>query len=466
VTPVRQAKHTATIPLVLVMALWASAGFAQDGESQLQPPPQPLTVKEAVAYGLEHNRSLQAAQKEVSAVEQQVKQSGAGFLPDLGASYTFRHLKDQPFVSFGGNPLPGTDVTQFPSGYESTNRWQIEVTQPLFTGFGLLAQFRMSRMDLELAGYRFDETRLTVIRDIKHAFLQTLLAEKLLQVERDNIESLQVQRRNAELIFLQGFTPRNDVLKADVALAEAVQRERWALKNLVLLRSRLNQLLDLSLDTSLTLSEGEFRAVPVPSREELYSTAARERPEYLALETFVRQAEEAVTLANSGYLPHFSAFGQYYREGNDFLAEDNVYRNNQNAAVGVRMEWNWFEGGKTRAMAKESKYRSQSLKERRLYLKQQIELEVKDAYEQLRLAEVNIETTRVALKQAEENDRMTTLQYKEQLVIFLEVLNAQLFVLRSRVDYYKALYGYQLALADVERAVGGPFAKGWGVEEK
>jgi len=180
----------------------------------------------------------------------------------------------------------------------------------------------------------------------------------------------------------------------------------------------------------------------------------------------VRQAEEAVTLANSGYLPHFSAFGQYYREGNDFLAEDNLYRNNQNAAVGVRMEWNWFEGGKTRAMAKESKYRSQSLKERRLYLKQQIELEVKDAYEQLRLAEVNIETTRVALKQAEENDRMTTLQYKEQLVIFLEVLNAQLFVLRSRVDYYKALYGYQLALADVERAVGGPFLEGWGVEEK
>jgi outer membrane protein len=91
---------------------------------------------------------------------------------------------------------------------------------------------------------------------------------------------------------------------------------------------------------------------------------------------------------------------------------------------------------------------------------------VKDAYEHLRLAEVNIETTRVALTQAEENDRMTTLQYKEQLVIFLEVLNAQLFVLRSRVDYYEALYGYQLALADLERAVGGALPRGQGKEEE
>ena len=463
-TPVREAKHTAALLLVLVMARWASPGFAQDGESVRQPPPQPLTMAEAVAYGLEHNRSLQATHKEVYAVEQQVEQSRADFLPNLGGSYRFLHLKDQPYVSFGGTPLPGTNITQFPSDYETTNRWQIDLTQPLFTGFGLLAQFRMSRMDLELARYRFDETRLTVIRDVKQAFLRTLLAEKLLEVARDNIESLQVQRHNAEVFFLQGFTAQNDVLKADVALAQAVQNERSAGKNLDLLRSRLDQLLDLNLDTPLTLAEGEFRLCPVPGLEELYATAARERPEYLALETAVRQAEEGITLASSGYFPHFSAFGQYYREGNDFLANDNLYMNNENAAVGVRVEWNWFQGGKTRAMAEESRYRSQSLKEKRLYLKKQIELEVKDAYEQLRLAEVNIETTRVALTQAEENDRMTTLQYKEQLVIFLEVLNAQLFVQRSRVDYYEALYGYQLALADLEKAVGGALPRGQGKE--
>ena len=37
----------------------------------------------------------------------------------------------------------------------------------------------------------------------------------------------------------------------------------------------------------------------------------------------------------------------------------------------------------------------------------------------------------------------------------MEVLNAQVFVAQSRADYYQALYGYQLAWADMERAVGG-----------
>ncbi len=462
----KQAKRAIGTFLVFMTFLRPAAGSAQDRASEQEPPPQPLTMAEAVAYGLEHNRSLLAGQKEVSAVEQQVKQSRADFMPSLGASYRFRHLKDQPYISFGGNPLPGTNITQFPNDYETTNRWQVELTQPLFTGLGLLARFRMSKMDLAVARYRFDETELTVIRDIKHAFLQTLLAGKLLEVAQDNIESLRVQRRNAEVIFRQGFTPQNDVLKADVALAEAVQRERSARKDLVVLRSRLNRLLDLSLDTHLTLSEGAFRVCPVPSLEELCAIAVTQRPEYLALETSVRRAEEGVTLANSGFFPHFSAFGQYYRDGNDFLANENDYMNNENAAVGVRMEWNLFEGGKTRAMAKESRYRSQSLNEERFYLKQRIELEVQDAYEQLRLAERNIETTEVALKQAKENDRMTTLQYKEQLVIFLEVLNAQLFVLRSRVDYYQALYGYQLALADLERAVGGSLPPLQGLTEE
>jgi outer membrane protein TolC len=73
------------------------------------------------------------------------------------------------------------------------------------------------------------------------------------------------------------------------------------------------------------------------------------------------------------------------------------------------------------------------------------------------VARANIETAKTALAQAEENERMVTLQYKEQLVIFLEVLNAQVFLLQSRVDYYEALYGYQLAMSDLERSVGGSF---------
>jgi len=74
----------------------------------------------------------------------------------------------------------------------------------------------------------------------------------------------------------------------------------------------------------------------------------------------------------------------------------------------------------------------------------------------VKVAEANIETARVSVEQAEENDRITTLQYKEQIAIFLEVLNAQVFLAQTRADFNQALYGYEIARAELERAIGGP----------
>jgi outer membrane protein len=420
---------------------------------------KPLTMDEAVTYGLEHNRSLKASQEEVLSVTQQVKQSRADFFPKIDAGYNFRHFNDKPFASF--ETTPGVQSDKFQTGYTNTNHWEVDLTQPLFTGFGLTAQFNISKMNLEISKYRMEGTRLDVIRNVKNAFLQTLLGEKLLQVAKDNVKSLEVQRSNAEAYFEQGLTPQNDVLKADVALADAKQRERTASKQVVILRSQLNQLLDLNVSTVLNLSDVEAHTQKVvPSLEQLYSLAEQQRPEYLSLDTSIRQAKEGIRLAKSRYYPQLSAFGQYYREGEDFFGDTNKFTNNENAAVGIRVDLNLFEGGKTHATVMEFEHRQKSLEQQRGNLAEQIKIQVEDAYEKLQLAKSNIHTAEVALKQANENERMTSLQYKNQLVIFLEVLNAQVFVLQSRVNYYQALYGYELAWADLERALGGPLPAG------
>ncbi|MEN6486077.1 MAG: TolC family protein [Syntrophobacteraceae bacterium] len=412
-------------------------------------PAQPLTEQNAVAFGLEHNRALMAAKKDVAAAGQKVKQSQADYYPKVDASYRFTHLSDQPVVGFGGG-------TFFPGGYTNTNRWEVQLTQPLFTGFARSSQLKISRMDESIAKYRMEEARLDFVRDIRHAFWQTILGEKLLQVARENVNSLQVQRRNAEANYQQGLTARNDVLKAEVALSQAVQRERSTLKQVVMLRSRLNQVLGIDLQTTLTLAGGDIAPGPLPPLEHFYAAAEKQRPEYLSVGTSIQQADQAIKAARSRYYPHLSAFAQYYREGEDFTADRNIYTNSDNTAVGVRMDWNLFEGGKTDAAAREWLYKRQALEERQRDLKEQIRLQVEDAYEQLHVAMANIDTAQAALDQAKENERMTTLQYKEQLVIFLEVLNAQVFVSQSQADYYQALYGYRIASSDLERATGGP----------
>ncbi len=437
---------------LFTIMLWI-VNAACAGEYSLGLESEPLTISRAIGHALEHNPVLRAAKQDVHASGQQVRQAWSDYFPKLDSSYALNHMSEEPFAIFESSV--GSPV-KVQTSHQTTNRWEVVVSQPLFTGFNLKAQTNISKIDFKIAEYRLEETRLNLIRDVEHAFYQAILGDKLVQVARDNVESLEIQRRNAQANFEQGLVARNDVLKADVALAQARQTERTASKQLVILLSRLNQLLNIEMNAKLTLAEEDIPLRQPPQLTELYALAEKQRPEYLTFEESIRRARESITAAKSRYYPHVSAFAQYFREGKDFLAEENDFTNNDNAAIGLRVDMNLFEGGKTDAAIKELRYRQSALEERRRDLRQQIQLQVRDAYEQLQVARANIDASETALRQAQENERMTTLQYKEQLVIFLEVLNAQVFIAQSKADYYQALYGFQLAWADLERAIGGP----------
>ena len=412
--------------------------------------PRPLTREAAVEYALTHNRAYRAAFEDLAASGQRVKQAEADYYPKLDASYTFRHFSDQPFINLAGQGL----IIPFP--IKTSNRWEVNLIQPLFTGFGTEALVKMNKAGQKLSKYQLEEVRLNLVRDVQATYLQVLLGTRLLEVARDTVASLKVQRQNAEANYKHGVAAVNDVLKAEVALSEAVQRERHAAKQLTVLRSTLNQLLDVDLQADVELAGIEEQTYKIPDLAELYSVAEATRPEYLAMATSIKQAEYGKTAARGRYYPRVSAFAQYYREGDDFPADNNPFTNSDNAAVGVRVDWNLFEGGKTRASDLEWEYRRRALEQRRDDLREKIKLQVENAFEQLKVAGANIETARVALKQAEENERITSLQYQEQVVIFLEVLNAQVFLAQSRADFYQALYGYEIAKAELERGIGRP----------
>jgi outer membrane protein TolC len=440
-------KRISTLFMLLVLFIASTAR----GEVVRNDLPQPLTAEAAVQYALSHNRAYRAAFEDVSVAGEKVSQAKADFFPKLDGSYSVTQLSDQPFVS-----LPELKFYRLPFSIQTINRWQVDLVQPLFTGFGLESQYKASKVGLKISQYQLEEARLNLVRDVQIAYLQTLLGQRLVEVARDNVASLEVQKKNAEANYQQGVTALNDILKADVALSEAVQRERSTVKQLIVLRSNLNQLLDLDLQEKVELSGIEEKTYQVPDLHQLYSAAEEKRPEYLAVKASIEQAEYSRTAARSRYYPRISAFAEYYREGENFAADRNPFSNSENASVGVRVDWNFFEGGKTRASELEWEYRLRGIENRRDDLLQKIRLQVEDAFEQLKVAKANIDTTRVAVQQAEENDRITTLQYKEQVAIFLEVLNAQVFLAQTRADFYQTLYGYEIAKAELERAIGEP----------
>jgi outer membrane protein TolC len=94
-------------------------------------------------------------------------------------------------------------------------------------------------------------------------------------------------------------------------------------------------------------------------------------------------------------------------------------------------------------------------------MENQIRLQVKSAVLDLDVARKNIRTAETALAQARENYRITDLQYRQQVVNSSEVLDARVYLTEAEKNYHEAaVYGYQNALARLERAVGQGLGRG------
>jgi outer membrane protein TolC len=81
-------------------------------------------------------------------------------------------------------------------------------------------------------------------------------------------------------------------------------------------------------------------------------------------------------------------------------------------------------------------------------------LEVKKAFLRTGEAEKNILVVKTAIQQAEENYRITTERYKEQVATSTDVLDAQFLLSRTTANYYNALYDFQISKATLYHAMG------------
>jgi outer membrane protein TolC len=113
----------------------------------------------------------------------------------------------------------------------------------------------------------------------------------------------------------------------------------------------------------------------------------------------------------------------------------------------------WSGGEKSaRLQTSQAKRRRQEAENERLML--QIGQEVQAAVLNLRAAEQNVQTSQVALKSAQEDYRIARLRYEAGKSILTEVLDALASRVRAESNVVQALYQYNAARDQLQRAVG------------
>jgi outer membrane protein len=117
--------------------------------------------------------------------------------------------------------------------------------------------------------------------------------------------------------------------------------------------------------------------------------------------------------------------------------------------------WIFWEWGKTKNRVDAGLSRASQVSDGLANIKDQIALEVKNAYLLLREAEKQVQASKKAIEQAEENFRINTERYREQVGRSTDVIDAQTLLTKARSDHDNALGDFNISQARLERATGG-----------
>ena len=79
---------------------------------------------------------------------------------------------------------------------------------------------------------------------------------------------------------------------------------------------------------------------------------------------------------------------------------------------------------------------------------------MKNAFLLLHEAEKQVQVTKKAIEQAEENFRINTERYREQVGTSTDVIDAQTLLTKARADHFNALGDLNINQARLERAMG------------
>ena len=410
---------------------------AQPSQPLAQEVPSSLTMGQAVTRALQANPQMAAIRAQILGAEFGEKSSGAAFGPALSASYG---------MSYDDKPIAGGD--------KDTWTLNINVSQPLFTGWRLLGTRQRAMLVREQAETRLSATELQLILTVQEQFLNLLKAREQVRSAQDSVARLRSQLQRAQAFYDVGLQPRVDVLSAEVELAQAEQ-ELLSADNAVLTQiARLNTLLNLDLE-ALVDYIGELAYLPYePDLQDCLDRAFAHRPDILLSLKAEEIADKDSEITASAFYPQVKADLDYYRRGNDPGVSGDGARPDPWWTASVGMQWQVFEWGRTRYAYEQARQNLVALRHETAKLRLDVSYDVKALHLKLREASARIAVARKALEEAREAFRNAQARYQAQVGTNTQVLDEQARLTRAEAGLTDALADYQLAMARLFAAMG------------
>ncbi len=406
--------------IVLLLTALATTSDAQEPRSDT------LSLREAVELALEANPNLQAARLRVDVAAERVPQAGA--LPDPMLSFA---LMNRPVSDFGtSEPMTMNSIQlsqRFPwpgkLGFSEDRAEHLAVAESL----------------------RADEVERQLIARVKSVYYRLAYMDRALGIMGETRDLLRNFLEVSSTLYAVGAGLQQDVLQAQVAVAQMTEDITVMEQGRIAMAARLNALLGRDATVVIPGLELPGPAGELPPTDSLMGLAARDRPALAAARERVLAAEAGYRAARRALYPDFTV-GLGYGQRPEFVDFVSIM-------VGVSIPL--FAGSRQLPLRREMEAMQavEQARERDLY--NETFADVTELRAEAERAQ-NLTTlyANAVIPQARASVESALSAYRVGRVDYLTLVSNQMTVNRYEIESVRLAADFHRALANLEALVG------------
>ncbi len=340
------------------------------------------------------------------------------YLPTVTPDLTTGAMVPNIMVDPTGQPIIGPDGNPIFNMYawlpleislKGTYIAGVNVEQPLYTGGKISAGNKMAEIGLEMAGYNLEIQKMNILAEADQSYWLYVSVKEKVKLAGTAVEMLSGLLGKVNNAYKSGLVNQNEMLKIQVQLNKAELDLQKAKNGLELTRMSLCRVTGLSFDSTIVATDSLVSYNP-QIQVESGTEAVYIRPEFKALQKEIEMQDQNIRLVKSDYLPTLGVSAGYFYFGGmevSGTSQDDGYEMVL-AALKIPV-FSWGQGKNKINSAKATK----QIKELELEKNRKLlQLQIEQAGLNLQDALMRIEISEKALKQSDENLRISNNNYE------------------------------------------------------
>ena len=413
------------------------------------------SIRECCDYAIEHNISIKQQVNQCRQQEIQLSNAKNSRLPDVSGSV------GQNF-SFGRGL---TSENTYTNTNTSSTSFQLGASLPIFTGFEIPNQIKLSKLNLEAATADLEKAKNDIRMQVAQAYVQILY-----DMEIADVACRQISIDSAQVARLQAFVNNGKASEAELSqqkatLANSRLTATQAENNLKLAILSLTQLLELPSPDGFTIVRPTLAELDnlvkidnLTTPDQVYAEAIGVKPEILSQQLKLRGAEHSIKIAQAGHYPTLSlsgGLGTNYYTTSGFKADGfgKQLENNFSQYIGLNLNVPIFNRFQTRNRVRTARIDQETQQLQLDNTKKTLYKEIQQVYYNALNAQTKTQSSAEAVQSSKDAFELMQAKYENGKSTITEFNEAKNNYLKSESDLVQARYEnlYQHALLEFYR---------------